>query len=536
MNLMTPRAGLPRLPPAQAGRVRRLMLRLSPVRLRASAAVARGDQMRDVGDWRAAAFAYAEGLSINPFLPHIWVQFGHALKESGDPRAAEDAYRVAVDQEPANADTFLNLGHALKLQGRMTDAAFAYMRALDLEGLARHSTVELAGMARNAQPFSLETLAEALGAGPGDRSSVVLHVSRLVEALFAGAPTRADLASMRLVLELADSGEDVLLCGGRRTSPGLRRLPASLFAEACRAMLEGRADTQPGADLLALLNLVTASGAPCVFADGAVIVDFAGDDIEGDFDREVRALRRSQNIRTLVYLPTAAEAFAAEGAQASHELFAAMPQTLAVLVDDEEDAAAVADWAQGRGLRLRDGAVRVLSRSEAGRPAALVAIARQFASDGPADLPTLQVRPGVYYGMGVDPEAEESAAPALARCGEGWWWPENWGCWTRPGGASLLIDPTGGPGDYELLIGLRSSLEGECRFVLSLDDLDSDEGVLPAARTDWCSVDLSLRGGPVRLKVTGVETHRQGPGGAPASVGVIGFALRPRPVGRGDGA
>lgn len=522
-------ASLPALPPTELSRFRRLRLSLGLDKNRASAAVDRGDQARNAGDWRAAAFAYADGLSFDPKLTHIWVQFGHALKEAGDPVSAEGAYRVALDHEPSNGDTFLNLGHALKLQGRMGDASLAYMRALELEGLARHSTIELAGLARNAHDFSLEALAEALGAGVGDQSSVILHVTRLLDALFSGAPSPADLACMRLVTELIDSGEDVLLCGARGdASQTLRRLPASLLGEAFRAVLESRADTHPGSELLVLLNLIAASGAPCVFRDGAVVVDFAGGDAGGRFDAQLRALRRAHEIRTLVYLPAAAQALAEDGDAVGQELFATMPQTLAFVVDHERDGHALLAWSEARGLRLRDDALLVLPDESDDWAAAIVAVARGLASPVETTLSALTVAPDLYYGMGVDPEAEQSAGPALAHCGEGWWWPETWGCWTRAGGASLLIDPSCGVGEYALLIGLRSSREGACGFEVSLGDVIVDAGVLEPARTTWRSIEVSLQGGPVRLRILGADTHNQGPGGAASSIGVIGFAIRSR--------
>lgn len=519
-------ASLPALPPTELSRFRRLRLSFGLDKNRAGVAVDRGDQARNAGDWRAAAFAYAEGLSFDPKLTHIWVQFGHALKEAGDLVSAERAYRIALDHEPTNGDTFLNLGHALKLQGRMSDASLAYMRALELEGLARHSTIELAGLARNAHDFSLEALAEALGAGVGDQSSVILHVTRLLNALFSGAPSAADLASMRLVTALIDSGEDVLLCGARGEASELRRLPASLLGEAFRAMLEARADKHPGSEVLVLLDLIAASGAPCVFRDGAVVVDFAGGDAEGRFDAQLRVLRRAHDIRTLVYLPATAQALTEDGDAASRELFAAMPQTLAFVVDHKNDAHALLAWSEARGLRLRDDALLILPDESADWPAAIVAVARGLASPVETTPSALTVAPDLYYGLGRDPEAEQAAGPALARCGEGWWWPEAWGCWTRAGGASLLIDPSGEPGEYELLIGLRSSLEGACRFEVSLGDVVTDSGVLAAARTDWRSIPVEMQTGPVRLKVVGADTHNQGPGGAASSIGVIGFAIR----------
>jgi tetratricopeptide (TPR) repeat protein len=518
---------LPALPQAQPSRMRRLMLAMGD-KTRAAAAVGRGDQLRDGGDWPGAAFAYAEGLSINPQLTHIWVQFGHALKESGDANAAEAAYRIAIDQDPGNADTHLNLGHALKLQNRMTDAAQAYLHALDLEGLARDSTRELAGLVRGDHRFSLEQLAEALGAGPGDAAPVTLHVTRLVEALFSGAPSETDRACMALVVEVVESGADVTLCGGRRASPGLRRLPGALLAEAFRGCLAGRAADPATDDLLALLNLISASGAPCVFADGAAVVDFAGDDPEGRFDLQFRALRRSRSLQALIYLPAAATALAGQAA-ANRELFSAMTLAAGVLVDSAADAEAFLRWAAARNLRLRPEALVVLAGDgPASRPARLLAAAQSFSNPGPKAPEAFRLEPGVYYSAGIDPEADQPLAPALRLCGEGWWWPEYWGCWTRAGGASLLVDPVAEPGAYELLVGLRSSLEGECRYVISVEGLASDGGVLAAARTEWRRLPLTLRRGPVRIKVVGVNAHNQGPGGEAASIGVIGFALMRR--------
>ena len=91
-------------------------------RNKTDAAVAAGDNARDLGAWATAAMRYQQALVRDPSLRDIWVQLGHALKEQGQLLASEVAYRRAWALAPDNADTALQLGHVLKLAGQIDEA------------------------------------------------------------------------------------------------------------------------------------------------------------------------------------------------------------------------------------------------------------------------------------------------------------------------------------------------------------------------------------------------------------------------------
>ncbi len=91
--------------------------------------IADADTKRDARLWREAADLYQSALDLDPELPAIWVQFGHALKESGNLQEAEDAYKRSLMMLD-DADTHLQLGHLYKLMNRHRDSEQGYLNAL----------------------------------------------------------------------------------------------------------------------------------------------------------------------------------------------------------------------------------------------------------------------------------------------------------------------------------------------------------------------------------------------------------------------
>lgn len=91
------------------------------------------DRLRDAGEWRRAAEAYAAHLALHPADWHVWIQHGHCVKEQGDPVGALASYRRAERGLPRDADLQLQIGHALKLAGDLEGARAAYARSLELD-------------------------------------------------------------------------------------------------------------------------------------------------------------------------------------------------------------------------------------------------------------------------------------------------------------------------------------------------------------------------------------------------------------------
>jgi len=60
------------------------------------ALIARGDSLRDAGDWKPAADAYGEALKMYPYEASYWTQLGHMVKEQGYFALAEICYRTAA--------------------------------------------------------------------------------------------------------------------------------------------------------------------------------------------------------------------------------------------------------------------------------------------------------------------------------------------------------------------------------------------------------------------------------------------------------
>lgn len=119
--------------------------------------ISEGDNARDSGNWVAAGLSYRHAVSLEPDLPHIWVQLGHSLKEQGDRTGGEAAYRKAIDLDDQNADSYLQLGHVLKLQHRLTEAAHSYYWAYNLDHSLKDAQRELIALG-----FSRNEIEEAL--------------------------------------------------------------------------------------------------------------------------------------------------------------------------------------------------------------------------------------------------------------------------------------------------------------------------------------------------------------------------------------
>jgi Flp pilus assembly protein TadD len=164
---------------------------------RADAALARGDEARDRGDWSLAAEQYRLHLKQHPDHFPIWVQVGHALKEARQFAAAIAAYGQALRLDPHDADLLINLGHIHKLMGHRESAIFFYRRSAAQDGNSE-AIIELdrlgfraqvgPRLARQGHPGS-----KLAGAPPSPRvAGLKGRASRKVVAAANGARDRKD--------------------------------------------------------------------------------------------------------------------------------------------------------------------------------------------------------------------------------------------------------------------------------------------------------------------------------------------------------
>lgn len=528
--------GLPALPPARLGFLARLR-RINPNYVRAGrAAVQRGDDARDGGDWRAAAFGYAEGLRHDPRLAHIWVQLGHALKECADPAAAEEAYRASLAHSEDLADTYLNLGHALKLQGRREEAAGAYMRALELEGGWADATRELSGLARDGLTLDIGALASALETAPDDAPQVVIHMTGLTRRMAAGPLNAVDKARAALVLALVEASPDVALCESSGRAAGLRLLAPALLADACGLALAEAPDADRVLDVRRLLKLASGAGSPCVFRDGAVLVDFGDADqigLDQDFALQMRAATAA-SIHAVTYL-------SGRLAEDASGALAAARRAAVILVDATYERERLLALAEREGFQLQRERIHVLDEAVgAGRALRLLALAARLSGEAANGPEPQAAKAGVYYGVGQEPHGARELAlagdadGAAFRAGEGWWAPEAWGCWTQVGGGTMRIALGPELATESLIVihlGLRGAPDRSGPFRVSVNGEEAASGVLSADQINWCAIQAGPQSGVLMIDVVGPE-HRVEPGARMAGVGVLGFTLAAGDAGR----
>lgn len=117
----------------------------------------------------------------------------------------------------------------------------------------------------------------------------------------------------------------------------------------------------------------------------------------------------------------------------------------------------------------------------------------------------------------------------IFRTGAAWWGPDDWGCWTRPGGAALEIGlPADAPPALRLYIRLHGFPEGACPFRIELEGCDPREGVLREQEFRWITLEPRHHAGVLRVRVEScarfdIGTVTGGLDPRVVSVGVAGF-------------
>ncbi|MEP9360926.1 glycosyltransferase [Sphingomonas sp. KR3-1] len=120
----------------------------------------------------------------------------------------------------------------------------------------------------------------------------------------------------------------------------------------------------------------------------------------------------------------------------------------------------------------------------------------------------------------------------IFRAGDGWWGPDNWGCWTKPQGGRLEIG-TDAPGvPIRLYLQLHGIPRRELRFTIDTGNPAIDiEGELKPGEFKWLMMTLVPDStGVLRLEIgssTSIDLGEVTEGGDPrvVSVGVAGFFL-----------
>lgn len=116
---------------------------------------------------------------------------------------------------------------------------------------------------------------------------------------------------------------------------------------------------------------------------------------------------------------------------------------------------------------------------------------------------------GAWYPITRNYETRIWRGLALAeiyRQGTGWWWPDDWGCWTKPNGGELAFRFPDQGGPLRCFLRLHAPQGGASRFTLTSGDFDlSIAGTMKADEYRWVMFDL-----PADLPTSGVSIRLHG--------------------------
>jgi hypothetical protein len=115
---------------------------------------------------------------------------------------------------------------------------------------------------------------------------------------------------------------------------------------------------------------------------------------------------------------------------------------------------------------------------------------------------------GVFYPLVRNFERRIWRGMVLAemfRAGAGWWWPDDWGVWTRPEGGDIAIRIDGPHGALRMWLRIRGVLELPCRWsfdVTSPSGVRPQSGALGPDEWRWIQVDLPASETPTDFLAT----------------------------------
>lgn len=143
--------------------------------------------------------------------------------------------------------------------------------------------------------------------------------------------------------------------------------------------------------------------------------------------------------------------------------------------------------------------------------------------------------PGRYYSMRrVDALAIHRAMESAERfrSGQGWWFPDDWGNWTKPQGGQLTLRLTGDQ-PMRLYLGLRGLTEDEQPYTVAFGGMVAQSGTLEPQETRWVALrvqpdaftsgelTISLKGDKFddfAIGTKGVDVRKSG-------LGLVGFMI-----------
>lgn len=83
----------------------------------------------------------------------------------------------------------------------------------------------------------------------------------------------------------------------------------------------------------------------------------------------------------------------------------------------------------------------------------------------------------------------------MFRAGAGWWWPDAWGCWTKPQGGMLRVGVTPGSGPLRAYMLLHGTPDAECNFIIDVGMGDAGtRGTLLPGEFRWVVIDIPAPG------------------------------------------
>ena len=168
------------------------------------------------------------------------------------------------------------------------------------------------------------------------------------------------------------------------------------------------------------------------------------------------------------------------------------------------------------------------------KPSGVPAVERWRAADGGAvhGARPFPLELGRYYPMARNRRVvlgPELGVGEPFRRGDGWWGPEWWGTWTKPGPALLAFSIPRPQGPLRAYLGLRGGPEGG-RFSVALGGDTLAEGRLEPDRVQWVCRTLpeaAARSGELALTITGEASWPLGGREEPrtGSLGLVGLMV-----------
>jgi len=277
--------------------------------------IQRGNIARDDARWADAVAGYSAALEIEPTLPHIQLQLGHALKEAGRFDDADVAYAEADRLRPDDGDALLHRAHLAKCHDR---AAAAGLFAAILLRQSDHAEA-LAELKSLLHPF-MDNFCEAelriamdygAAASPGSMQFSASNLRPLVFDLtdLVGhfrcqrLPTGIQRVQIEILTVLLDHGndDDIAACCFVSGRDGWMEVPAAALRELTRLAATGGDVADPewqAARARLLVHLALADD--YILPWRAVLVNLGSSLWVYDYFRFIRNAKAERQIR---YIP-----------------------------------------------------------------------------------------------------------------------------------------------------------------------------------------------------------------------------------------